>query len=312
VSRGRLFFLAGAAGAVLALGLAAYLVMARRDPLPSDATGTLVFVSDRDGQDALYVRRLPEGEARRLTVTGEPVRDVALAPDGSRLAFTMGGRIGLLPLPRGEVRLITLGVAERDAQPSWSPDGTRLVVSSRVGDARSADLVILDLEAPGGTPARTPVTDTRGLDETSPCFAPDGSHLVFVREDAVFRLSLSDGRAQRLTLGLRKYHGPRFLPGGRLLVLWSEGKRFGFEAMDLDGRNQEPLHEGTASYGSVAPSPDGRYLAATFVFDLAFRPADALRLKKAREVHLLDARGRFVGVLERAVRSESHSPQWGR
>jgi Tol biopolymer transport system component len=293
VIRRRLLFLAGATVALALAAVGGYVGLERSKPLPEDASGTLVFVSDRDGQDALYVRRLPRGEVRRLAATGETVRDIALSPDGSRLAFTMGGRLGLLPMPRGEIRMLTLGVDAHDAQPSWSPDGRRLVVSSRVGDTRSADLVLLDLETPDGPPARTRLTDTRGLDETSPRFAPDGAHVVFVREEAVFRMSLADGRAQRLTLGLRKYHGPRFLPSGRLLVLWNEGKRYGFEAMDQDGKNKEALHEGT------------------LVFDLAFRPQDAFKPKK-RELHLLDARGRFVAVLERSIRSESHSPEWGR
>ncbi|HVQ30820.1 MAG TPA: hypothetical protein VMV21_14620, partial [Vicinamibacteria bacterium] len=102
----------------------------------------------------------------------------------------------------------------------------------------------------------------------------------------------------------------RFLPSGRLLVLWSEGKVYGFETMDIDGKNREALSEGTAFYRSVAPSPDGRYLAATFTFDLGFSPRDAFR--KLEEVHLLDARGRFVAVIERSSRHANHSPEWGR
>ena len=95
---------------MLAAGLVAYLHLDRPTPLPADAAGSLLFVSDREGQDALYIRRLPKGEPRRLVVTGEPVGDPALSPDGSRLAFVMGGRIGLVSLPRGEIRFVTLGV----------------------------------------------------------------------------------------------------------------------------------------------------------------------------------------------------------
>jgi Tol biopolymer transport system component len=272
--------------------------------------GSLVFVSDREGQDALYLRHLPRGEPRRLVVTGEPVREPALSPDGSRLAFVMGGRIGLVSLPKGELRFVTLGVDHQDAQPSWRPDGRALVVSSRIRGRDAADLVLLDLDTADGKPARTPLTDTRGLDETSPRFSPDGRYVVFVREDGVFRIALADGRAHRLTSGFRRFREPRFLPSGRLLVLWSEGKVYGFETMDIDGRNREALSEGTAFYRSAAPSPDGRYLAATFTFDLGFSPRDAFR--KLEEVHLLDARGRFVAVIDRSSRHASHSPEWGR
>jgi Tol biopolymer transport system component len=306
VNRRRLLALAGAGGLALAAVFAWHLLRARPAPLPADLAGTLYFVSDREGADSLYARRLPKGEAQRLAVTSEAVADPAVAPDGSRLAFTMGGRIGLLPLPRGQVHFATLGVDHRDAQPSWRPDGKALVVSSRAQAADAADLVLVDLDTPDGQPARAPLTRTRGLDETSPRFTPDGRYVVFVREDGVFRLGLADGRTQRITSGFRRYHEPRFLPSGRLLVLWTEGKRYGFEAMDADGKNRETLGEGSVFYRSAAPSPDGRYLAAAFTFDLAFRPQDAL-LSKAGEVRLLDATGVLVMVLERGA----HSPVWG-
>jgi Tol biopolymer transport system component len=309
VTRGRKVGLVLVASGLLA-GVAAYFLADRPMPLPADLTGSLWFVSDRDGQDALYVRRLPRGEPRRLVVTGEPVRDPALSPDGTRLAFAMGGRVGLVSLPRGEIRFVTLGVDHQDAQPSWRPDGQALVVSSRVRGRDVADLVVLDLDTPDGKPARTLLTDTRGLDETSPRFSPDGRHVVFVREDGVFRIALADGRAHRLTSGIRKFREPRFLPSGRLLVLWSEGKVYGFDTMDLDGKNRVTLSQGTACYRSIAPSPDGRYLAASFLFDLAFNPRDAFR--KLEEVHLLDAQGRFVAVVERSSRYASRSPEWGR
>jgi Tol biopolymer transport system component len=143
-------------------------------------------------------------------------------------------------------------------------------------------------------------------------YSPDGRHVVFLREDGVFRIGLTDGRAHRLTSGFRKFREPRFLPSGRLLVGWTEDKIFGFDVMDQDGKNRETLSQGTTYYRSVAPSPDGLYLAATFTFDLAFRPQDAFKPRKTEEIHLLDARGRFVAVLERAARFASHSPEWSR
>ena len=310
MTRRRLVGIGALALGLVATSLAAYVLLSRDTPLPTDASGSLFFISDRAGQDALYVRHLPRSEPRRLVVTGEPVRDPASSPDGSRVAFVMGGRIGIVLLPRGEIRFVTLGVDHQDAEPSWRPDGRALVVSSRVRGRDAADLVLLDLDTPDGKPARTLLTDTRGLDETSPRFSPDGRYVVFVREDGVFRIALDDGRAHRLTSGFRKFRKPRFLPSGRLLVLWTEGKVYGFDTMDIDGKNRETLSQGTAFYRSITPSPDGRYLAATFTFDLAFSPRDAFR--KLEEVHLLDARGQFVAVVERSSRYASHSPEWGR
>ncbi len=81
--------------------------------------------------------------------------------------------------------------------------------------------------------------------------------------------------------------------------------------MDPDGKNRETLSQGTALYRSAAPSPDGRYLAASFSYDLEFHPAEALRVRKTEEVRLLDAQGRAKGLLARSWSQSSHSPDWG-
>jgi Tol biopolymer transport system component len=298
--------------AALVLGGAAFWAWPRTPVLPRDLRGALVFVSDRDGVDAVYLRRLPRGEDRRLTFTTEPAREPALSPDGTRVAFTMGGRVGLVSLPAGEVSMLTLGVDWRDSAPSWRPDGKALVVVARGRNADHGELHILGLDAPDGGAVRAPLTESRGLSYDAPRFSPDGTAVVCIREDHVFRISLADGRATRLTGGLRTYRAPRFLPDGRLIALWSQEKQFGLDVMDKDGRNRETLAQGTAFYRSAAPSPDGRYLAAAFSYDLQFHATEALRLRKAEEVRLLDARGAPVGPIARTWRDSSHSPDWGR
>jgi Tol biopolymer transport system component len=292
-----------------ALGVGLFLRF-REEPLPPEVKGTLVFVSDREGVDSLYVRRLPHGQERRLTVTSEPVRDPALSPDGRQVAFATGGRIGLVPVDAGVVRILTLGVDWQDASPAWRPNGRGLVVSCRKSDGANAELHLIDLDSSGVT--RHPLTQTRGLDDSAPVFSPDGSFVVFVREDNLFRVGLADGRTARLTGGFKRSRCPRFLPSGRLLCLWSEGKNYGIDVLDADGRNRETLSQGSVYYRSLVPSPEGRFLAATFTFDLRFHPTQALKLRQTEEVHLLDARGSFLRSLERSWRYASHSPSWGR
>jgi hypothetical protein len=115
----------------------------------------------------------------------------------------------------------------------------------------------------------------------------------------------------RVTGGFRKYRAPRFLPSGRLLAPWSQEKQFGIDVMDPDGKNREALSQGTALYRTVVPSPDGRYLVASFLYDLEFHPAEALRLRKTPELRLLDAHGRSLGSLARSWSEACHSPDWG-
>jgi len=302
-----LWFLALLAGAA---GLFIYRNESRR-ALPPDLRGTLVYLSDRSGADALFARELPDGPERRLTYFTEPLRDPALSPDGRRVAFTMGGRVGVVDLLAGDVRVLTFGVDFRDATPAWRPDGAALVVASRRPGETAADVMILDpLDPTGQATGRLPLVTTRGLDETEPVYTPDGRSVVFVREDNLFRIDIDGGRTRRLTGGFRKWRQPCFLPDGRLLGLWREDKLYGADTLDADGKRREPLFEGTAFYRSLAPSPDGRHFAATFSFDLRFHPLDALRPRHLEEVRLLDARGNALLPLLRSWRVAFRSPVW--
>jgi Tol biopolymer transport system component len=295
-----------------ALALLAFLAWPRTPHLPADLAGSLVFVSDRAGAEALFLRKLPKGEDRRLTFTSEPVREPAFSPDGTRVAFSMGGRIGLVSLPSGDVRILTLGIDWQDSAPAWRPDGKALVVVALGRRADHGELHLLEIETADGQVARTPLTESRGLTYESPRFSPDGGFVYAVREDHVFRISLADGRPVRVTGGFRKYRAPCFLPSGRLLALWTLEKKFGMDIMDPDGKTRETAGQGTILYRSAAPSPDGRYLAATFSYDLEFHPAEALKLRKTLEVRLLDAQGRSLGPLARSWSESNHSPDWGR
>jgi Tol biopolymer transport system component len=294
---------------VLVVGAAAGWWLRPGPELPPGLSGRLVFVSDRDGLAALYWRRLPGDRERRLTFGSEPAGEPAISPDGTRVAFSMNGRVAVVTVATGEEQVLTFGVDGTDADPAWMPDGRRLVVSARHSGEPSG----LDLLAPGvdGVVARHPLTRPRRGDDTEPAPSPDGTFVVFVREAHLFRVGLADGQVRRLTGGFRNERSPRFLPDGRIVCAWSEGKSHGIDVLDGGGEVRETILEGTVVYRTVSPSPDGRFLAATFSHDLAFRPLRALLLHRREEVHLLGIGGRSLGTLESSLLHASHSPDWG-
>ncbi len=292
------------------LGLG-WLALRPAPPLPPGLGGAIVFVSDRDGIPALYWRRLPRDRERRLTFGSEAVGEPAVSPDGTRVAFSMNGRIGVVAVASGEVAVLTLGVDWKDAQPAWLPDGRRLVVSARRRVGEPAALHFLD-PAADGTVGRNPLTQPRAGDDTSPTASPDGAFVVFVREEHLMRVDLADGRVRRLTGGFKRERSPRFLPGGRVVCAWSADKKHGIDVIDAEGKGRETLAEGGAFHRTVAPSPDGRFLVATLTWDAGFRPLDALLGAHEEEVVLLDASGRRIARLEASPRHANHSPDWGR
>jgi Tol biopolymer transport system component len=302
--------------AIVALALAllltaAWLALRPGLPLPAGVAGALVFVSDRDGTPALYWRRLPRDRERRLTFASEAVGEPSVSPDGTRVAFSMNGRVGVVAVASGEVAILTLGVDWKDAQPAWLPDGRRLVVSARRLAGEPAGLHLLE-PAPDRTVGRHPLTQPRTGGDESPAASPDGSFVVFVREQHLLRVDLADGRVRRLTGGFKRERSPRFLPDGRIVCAWSEGKRHGLDAIDAEGKDRTTLLEGGTYYRTIAPSPDGRFLAATLTWDAGFRPLDALLGAEREETVLLDASGRRIAHLEASRRHANHSPDWGR
>ena len=297
-----------AAMAAVAAG-AGWAVLGGGADLPPDVRGTLVFVSDRDGMDALYLRELPDGRDRRLTQLDEPTADPAVSPSGRHVAFAVGGRIGVAEIAGGGVRILTLGREWRDGAPAWRPDGQGLLVEARRSDTAPSDIHLLTLQS-GGEPQRQPLTNTAHLDETQPAFSRDGASVVFVREDNLYCIELAQPRPRRLTGGFRKVRSPRVLPSGRVLFLWTEGKVYGIDVVDLDGKNHETLHSGSTFYRRAVPSPDGRYLAATFTFDLAFDPWAALGLPQREELHLVDLRGARLADVAASWRHANHTADW--
>jgi Tol biopolymer transport system component len=298
-------------GSALVLLAGAGLVLWPAHPLPPGLGGAIVFVSDRDGIPALYWRRLPRDRERRLTFGSEAVGEPRVSPDGTRVAFAMGGRIGVVAVASGDVGVLTLGVDWKDGQPAWLPDGRRLIVSARQRAGEATGLYLLD-PASDGSVIRSPLTRPRASDDLSPAVSPDGAFVVFVREDHLMRVDLADGRVRRLTGGFKRERSPRFLPDGRLVCAWSEGKRHGIDAIEAEGKGRVTLTEGGAFYRTIAPSPDGRFLAATLTWDAGFHPLDALLGTQKEKVVLLDATGRAVARLEASRRHANHSPDWGR
>lgn len=98
------------------------------------------------------------------------LRDVAISPDGTTIAFTYKGDIYTVPTGGGQARRLTTSTAY-DSRPSWRPDGRQIVFrSNREG---SDDLYIMN--STGGTPRRL----TTHSGQETPLTWADNSTLMF-------------------------------------------------------------------------------------------------------------------------------------
>lgn len=122
------------------------------------------------------------------------LRQNAISPDASMIAFVYQGDIFLVKTEGGEAVQLTSNPSH-DTEPVWSPDGATLVFASW----REGSKDIWALEAIGGAPCR--ITDFGGR-ETPLAVAPDGT-LYFssnIQEDLSSSVFPGDGKLYGLNL----------------------------------------------------------------------------------------------------------------
>jgi len=93
------------------------------------------------------------------------LRNTAISPDGSTIAFTYKGDIFTVPSAGGKASQLTSNQAY-DTAPLWSPDGSKIIFSS----SREGSMDIYSVDAKGGTPVRL---TTNSASETPIAFLND-------------------------------------------------------------------------------------------------------------------------------------------
>ena len=134
-------------------------------------------------------RGVPAGPAVDHLRLSEGISEMALSPDGKKIAFVVRGEIfAASSTDGGDAARVTNSPAEEN-QVAWSADSRRLVyVSDRDGPAH---LFLYDF----ATSSETRITNDQASDDT-PQFSPDGKSIAFERGGEEIRIYEVDGKKE--------------------------------------------------------------------------------------------------------------------
>ena len=248
------------------------------DPSWSPDGKRIVFFSNRDGHVMggiptfeIYVMDADGKNQQRLTNHPNDDRSPSWSPDGKQIAFVSnrdGHVIGGIPTFEIYVMAADGKNQQRltenrhgDWNPSWSPDGKRIVFSSRrdghfIGDFGITEEIYV-MDADGKNQQR--LTENRQND-LLPSWSPNGERIAFASDEKgnfenfeIYVMDANGGNQQRLTNNRGDDWNPSWSPDGERIAFMS--KRNGnaeIYVMDADGGNPQNLTNNP--HGDASPA----------------------------------------------------------
>jgi hypothetical protein len=194
----------------------------------------------------------------------------AYSPDGKRLAFVdTDGHLmvanadgsGAVQVPADDS---ALGFAD---SPSWSPDGTQIVLSRTPPETEATDLDVVTV----ATGAERTLVANVPSGQPDPSWSPDGARIAYAADGDILVIPAAGGTATDITndpTDLGSYSSPDWSPSGQQIAAGRfesgvESFTSTIEVMDADGANRAtvagPLNQDI--FDRPAWSPDGRLIA---------------------------------------------------
>jgi Tol biopolymer transport system component/imidazolonepropionase-like amidohydrolase len=191
-------------------------------------------------------------ERNYVTATEGTNIAAAVSPDGAHVAFDLYAMLWIIPIEGGAARRLTEDLQEI-AQPSWTPDGARLVFQSYA----DGNFHLWSIGADGsGLKQLT----TGPFDDREPRVSPDGRGIAFSSDRSgaygVHLLDLGSGAIRQIPTGPGDAFEPAWSPDGAHLAVTIDKTRI--DVIDLAGG---------ARRTAARIAPGGTVSSATFTPD---------------------------------------------
>lgn len=169
------------------------------------------------------------------------LRDVKIAPDGSRIAFTYKGDIYTVPVTGGRATRLTTQPSY-ETSPIWSPDSRSIAFASD----RNGNFDIYTMPSDGGRAIRLTTNSVREIPEA---FTPDGTAVLYsasIQDPAASALFPSGRLTELYSVPATGGHSTQLLATpAQSLTFMPDGKSFIYQ--DLKGMEDEWRKHHTSS-----------------------------------------------------------------
>ncbi len=291
-----------------------------RSPIFSPSGEEIAFTSDQGYDYSIFDLYLMDLQSKKVKKLEEAVNpDISFSPDGKKILYSklrfypvkraFLNDICLINIESGKMTRLTSGM--RATQPSFSPDGEKIVFVKKEGG--NSNLYLLNLKN-GKVFSLTNSYD--GLTQNfSPFFSPDGRNIVFVSfrkgKRDIYLINLKEGVLTPLTLDKADDRCPVFSPCGNHIYFISNRKNGIFNLYSFCLKDKS-IERYTPSEQVFEPniSSDGekiifsKYTKGKFNIYLAF-----LKGFKRKEIVLSEKKKTKISSLSRIYPSSSYQPE---
>jgi tricorn protease len=227
----------------------------------------------------IALRGAPAAAGSEHRTFTDQIQELALSPDGKKVAFTVHGEIFSASAKDGGDAARVTDTAGEESGLAWAPDSRKLAyVSDRSG---THQLFLYDF----GSGKETPVTSGTARNDM-PRYSPDGKWIAFERDSRELRI-VDPATKQEKLLATGVFDTPPFIDARDFV--WSPDSRFiayltfgakAFANVNVvavaGGEPQAVSFLANTNAGAVSWSPDGTFV--TFTTSQRTEPGDVVRI----------------------------------
>ncbi|MFW6131753.1 MAG: Tol-Pal system beta propeller repeat protein TolB [Candidatus Aminicenantaceae bacterium] len=225
-------------------------------------TSKIVFVSDRDGNDELYMMDYDGHNQTRITFNKVKDYMPAWSRDGKKVAYLSyrknNAKLYILDIYEGEI--IEIQSEGTNFAPSFSPDGKKLAFCSTKVEGNSEIYI-----ASGNNFNKIKRLTFNNAVDTAPCWSSTGRQIAFTSDRSgtpqIYIMDAEGSNTRRISFGGNYHDAPAWSPDGNRIAYVSRVNRIvDIYVLNLKTNKIVKLTESKARNETPAWSPDGRHL----------------------------------------------------